>query len=443
MNNSQGKVSMVVPCYNKELYIGAMLESVLNQVWDNIELILVNDGSTDKTKDVILSYIPKFNKRGYDVKIIDQENGGCCKAVHTGLINMTGEYYCLVDADDEIEPNYVSTMAGWLDENESYEWAACSFKPVKKVDNNISVGSGVKPQYSLDCDNLLTHYIFRKVITTVWVYVMRVSYLKKCGMIDNFCTLRSKTYEPLVMVPPAAMGGKLKYFDIPLYRYNMYASDLFGFDSIDKAKAYYDDYFKMYEWTIQRLKISNEKKQNYLNMARLSYHLELLKQLPNINRALANNIGNDISNLIKDISNIDISSFDYESTEYIQLFNALELQYLKKENSKYIVSPGKFDRIIGYGALGKSAGAVLPYLINTPYCPTEMWDNNYNGSIKKPDFTSLTKNDLVLVFPIKPAIVNEIKKALADCPATVFYKNDIEYILSEIKYPQLLEFEVK
>jgi glycosyltransferase involved in cell wall biosynthesis len=215
---------MVVPCYNKENYIGAMLDSVLAQEWNNIEIILVNDGSTDKTREVIVSYLPKFEKRGYDVKLIDQDNGGCCKAVHTGLINMTGEYYCLIDADDEIEPTYVSTMAGWLEEHDDYEWTACSYRAVNILDGKRTVNAPPQYPYPQDCDNLLTHYIFRRVITTVWIYMMRTSYMRQCGMIENFCAERSKTYEPLIMVPPAALGGKLKFFDEPLYRYNIYAS---------------------------------------------------------------------------------------------------------------------------------------------------------------------------------------------------------------------------
>ena len=70
---------MVVPCYNKVEYIGEMLDSVIAQKWDNIEVILVNDGSTDGTREAIAEYEPKLKTRGYETVIIDQENAGCAE----------------------------------------------------------------------------------------------------------------------------------------------------------------------------------------------------------------------------------------------------------------------------------------------------------------------------------------------------------------------------
>lgn len=436
-NRKQGKVSMVVPCYNKEKYIGAMLDSVLAQEWDNMELLLINDGSTDGTRDVIVSYLPKFEQRGYEVKILDQENGGCCKAVHTGLINMTGDYYCLVDADDEIEPQYVSTMANWLDEHDDYEWAACSFKSVNVIDGKQYVNEKRQYPFSPDCENLLTHYIFRRMITTVWIYMMRTSYVRKCGMIENFCTERSKTYEPLVMVPPAAYGGKIKFFDEPLYQYNLYASDLFGFDSLEKAKAYYDDYLKMYEWAIARLNIAEQDKKRYTDMAHLSYQLELFRQLPQIMRAQSCALAGQTRDLISQISgnDIQIDVTEFYDQGYDAVFRAIENQYLKKDNG--------FKRIIGFGALGKNAWQALPQLVGSRYCPTELWDENGDGyRVKLPDFDSLTADDLVIFFPTKKEVVSELAETLKECPATVYFKSEIDYLLAELKYPQMSRFEV-
>ncbi len=436
-NSRQGKVSMVVPCYNKEKYIGAMLESVLAQEWDNMELLLVNDGSTDGTRDVIVSYLPSFKQRGYEVKILDQENGGCCKAVHTGLVNMTGDYYCLVDADDEIEPQYVSTMASWLDEHDDYEWAACSYKSVNVIDGKRYVYEKIQYPFPQDCDDLLAHYIFRRVITTVWIYMMRTSYMHQCGMIANFCTERSKTYEPLVMVPPAAYGGKMKFFDEPLYRYNLYASDLYGFDSLEKAKSYYDDYLRMYEWAIARLNITESDKKRFTDMARLSYQLELFKQLPKIMLAQSHTLAGQTEDLINQISGKDIriDATEFYDRGYDTVFRAIENRYLKKDKV--------FKRIIGYGALGKNAMYILPQLVGSQYCPTELWDKSGDGyRVKLPDFDSLTKDDLVMVFPTKKEVVSELAEILRQCAATVYFSNEVDYLLAELKYPQLSGFEV-
>ena len=111
----QSKVSMVMPCYNKVDYIGEMFQSIVDQVWNNIELILVNDGSTDGTREVIAKWEPKFKERGYEVVIVDQENAGVCAAPKAGLERISGGYVSVVDADDMLAREYVSVMAGWLE----------------------------------------------------------------------------------------------------------------------------------------------------------------------------------------------------------------------------------------------------------------------------------------------------------------------------------------
>lgn len=431
----QGKVSMVVPCYNKENYIGAMLDSVLAQEWDNIELLLVNDGSTDRTRDVIADYLPKFSERGYEAKLIDQKNGGCCKAVHTGLVNMTGDYFCLVDADDEIEPRYVSQMAGWLDKRSNYEWTACNFRTVEKIDGMVCENpkSSCYP-FSPDTDNMLSRYIFREMTTTVWIYMTRVSYFKKCGMIENFCTEHRRVYEPLIAVPLMAFGGKLKYFDEALYRYNIYASDLYGFDSFAKAKDYYDDYDYLYEWSISRLKTSENEKDNYRRMTKLIYYYELFAQLPQIIKRRGIQLAEQTITEFNKLYNAEINLTAAKFTEQgYQAFFASLSQAL-------LISGGgtKWRRIIGYGALGKVAKRLLPLLINTGYYPTELWDKEGDGyQVNMPDFASLSSDDLVLVFPKTENNLAEIKAILTDTPATVYYYNAIEHIINGAKFPQI------
>ena len=156
MTKPQSKTSMVIPCYNKEESISRMFDSILAQEWDNIELILVNDGSTDGTRGIITEYEPKFLERGYEVVIIDQDNQDVAAAVRNGLLRVTGEYVCQVDADDELDPRYVSMMAGWLDEHLWYEWAAkfealdVKRKPVYDMVGSIMKGYHVNVFYSED-----------------------------------------------------------------------------------------------------------------------------------------------------------------------------------------------------------------------------------------------------------------------------------------------------
>lgn len=95
------KVSVVMPVYNAEKYLKRSIESILNQTLKEIELILVNDGSKDRSIDICREY----EQKDYRVKVIDKKNEGACIARNTGIYLAKGEYLQLVDADDYCELN--------------------------------------------------------------------------------------------------------------------------------------------------------------------------------------------------------------------------------------------------------------------------------------------------------------------------------------------------
>ena len=87
----RGKISIIVPVYNIEKYLSQCIESIINQNYKNIEIILVNDGSTDKSGDICDSYSLKDNR----IKVIHKKNEGVSIARNTGLKVATGEYIAL------------------------------------------------------------------------------------------------------------------------------------------------------------------------------------------------------------------------------------------------------------------------------------------------------------------------------------------------------------
>ncbi|MDR3295834.1 MAG: glycosyltransferase [Clostridiales Family XIII bacterium] len=432
MGRLQGKVSMVVPCYNKESYIGAMLDSVLAQKWDNIELILVNDGSTDGTRGVIIDYLPKFEKRGYGVKLIDQENGGCCKAVHTGLVNMTGDYYCLVDCDDAITPEYVSAMAGFLDENDDYEWAACSYRPVTLLDDVTTIGAVPKCPYPQDTDNLIEKWILRQTITTVWIYMVRIRYVDRCRMVENWNTARNRTYEPLVGIPLMNGGGKLKYFHEGFYRYTQTSRDLFVFEKYEDITHYYDDYRAQYAWSIARLAADENRKRRLTDLVDLAYTRELFAQLHAI-KDKERHADQLCADLIEKINR-------HKPNMRITFGLAKQLGFMTIYNMAcFAITGSPFaspKRVIGYGVLGKYGRKLLPHYMGTAYEPYVLWDKNGDGErVRRPDFDDLSETDLIIVFPKDRKVVEDIKEELGNAPARIVYPEEEELLRSLLAVP--------
>lgn len=100
---SKPLVSIVVPAYNAEQWVGRAIESVLAQDWPRIELIVVNDGSTDNTEEICLRYKEK-------IRYLCQPNRGVSAARNAGIQIASGEFIGFLDADDEYLPHMVSTL---------------------------------------------------------------------------------------------------------------------------------------------------------------------------------------------------------------------------------------------------------------------------------------------------------------------------------------------
>ena len=99
-------VTVVIPVYNMEKYISKCIESVMEQSYENIEIIAINDGSTDLSESILNDYAAK-DKR---IRIITTENKGLSAARNKGIIEGKGEYIAFIDADDYISKEYIATL---------------------------------------------------------------------------------------------------------------------------------------------------------------------------------------------------------------------------------------------------------------------------------------------------------------------------------------------
>lgn len=99
-------VSIIVPVYNVREYVERCIDSILNQTYENIEIIIINDGSIDDS----LNIVKKKYSNNEKVKIFSQENMGLSEARNTGIKNSAGDYLCFVDSDDWVSPKFVELL---------------------------------------------------------------------------------------------------------------------------------------------------------------------------------------------------------------------------------------------------------------------------------------------------------------------------------------------
>lgn len=115
-------VTIITPCYNGEGFLDKYFESILAQTYDNLELIFVNDGSTDRTEETALSYQPALEARGIVFKYLYQPNGGQAKAMNTGFKEMSGKYLVWPDSDDWLEPDSIEKRVAFLQAHPEFDF---------------------------------------------------------------------------------------------------------------------------------------------------------------------------------------------------------------------------------------------------------------------------------------------------------------------------------
>ena len=137
------KVSVIVPVYNMEKYLEECMDSLVNQTLDDIEIIVINDGSNDNSLEILKKYKEKYPEK---IKIIDQENGGISVARNNGIEIATGKYIGFVDSDDYIKYDMFEKLYKKIDKTKSdivvcdyeeYYMSNNSYKYVSVVENII------------------------------------------------------------------------------------------------------------------------------------------------------------------------------------------------------------------------------------------------------------------------------------------------------------------
>lgn len=135
-------VSIVTPCYNGEQYLDRFFYSILNQTYPNLELVFINDGSTDRTEEVVNSFRGALETKGVRFIYRYQENAGQAAALNCGLKLFTGEYLTWPDSDDEISPEFIEKMVAFLEMHP--EEVYCAGKAVSVQEEDPSTATVVR-----------------------------------------------------------------------------------------------------------------------------------------------------------------------------------------------------------------------------------------------------------------------------------------------------------
>ena len=203
------KVSVVIPAYNKAELTVKSVESVLNQTYKNIEIIVIDDGSTDNTRQRLSTYAEK-------IKYVYKKNGGACSARNLGIRLSTGEYIGLLDCDDSYLPNKIELSVDFLEKHSDFGLVHNAAFFVDEKDTILRTFSHYKSQH---IGWIAKRLIARNFICNSTV-VVRKSCFEKVGLFDESIFTSADWDMWLRLVEQYKVG----YINMPLTLYRISGS---------------------------------------------------------------------------------------------------------------------------------------------------------------------------------------------------------------------------
>lgn len=217
-------VSLIVPCYNMEKYIDRCLDSILAQTFKDIQLIVINDGSTDSSEEHILKRKEEIEKTLAEFVYINQDNTGLGGACQTGFIHATGEYFMLLDSDDYIYPESIGKQAEFLRNHPDYALVRTNGYYTYSVNDN-------EKTYLIETDDSL------KQKNEIWedvfdgnTHALAGAYMVRMSVLDEIYPDRtiyaSRKGQNLQFMFLASYKRKAGFIDEPLMKYYIMNSSM-------------------------------------------------------------------------------------------------------------------------------------------------------------------------------------------------------------------------
>lgn len=222
-------LSIIVPIYNAERYLRQCLDSICGQSCPDIEVLLLNDGSTDQSAEICNEYCERDSR----IKYYEHRNMGQGATELKGVYLAAGRYFTFVDADDWIAPEFAEEMISKLEEKNADVCECCWYQYNERTEEIISISTNEKRSD-----------IFKFRLSHLWGRSYRRSFF-----IENDIRIPSCYHQDFAAYPVIALStDKICYVDLPLYFYRVNT----GISITDKTRASFDD-DKVFEFLFAEL----------------------------------------------------------------------------------------------------------------------------------------------------------------------------------------------
>lgn len=228
------KFSIIVPVYNVEKYIKKCLDSIFNQTFKNFEVIVVNDGTKDKSMDIV---------KEYDVKIINQENSGLSEARNTGVRSASGEYIIFIDSDDFIEKELLKKVNDSLNNKPD----VVRFQIQDYKDEKVTNKYNEEPFENLNGTEAFEKICKYHYIENAWAYAIKRSYYEK----EKFSFKKGTYHEDFGLTPLIIIkASKVNSINYLGYNYVQREGSIMSSKDYEKTKKKVDDFYNHYKYLI-------------------------------------------------------------------------------------------------------------------------------------------------------------------------------------------------
>lgn len=258
-------VSIIIPCFNAEKTMCRCLDSLLAQTFKNIEIIFVNDGSTDGSGDVAKRYKMMFEEAGMSFVYLEQKNTGLGGAINTGLRAFSGEYLCWGDPDDFWLPDSVKIRKEVLDKNQDFGSVSSDAYIFIEKDLNNPVGKASQNAENVEDVHQFYNHLSGKPLYCSGCHMLRSSAFIYANPKKKIFPARHGQNNQLLM--PVYYHFKHMFIPEPLYGYVINDQSMSHKKlSRREKKNVVNEYYCSIKHTIMNIKMPAFEKIKYLRV---------------------------------------------------------------------------------------------------------------------------------------------------------------------------------